>query len=74
MRVTLTSTTKIVEVDGVRTRVWEGHTAAGIVCHAYIALIAADLDSDVSEFEADLVEHAAPSPDVAAFPSRLRTL
>ena len=40
MIVWLHSTTKIVEVNGVRARIWEGLTGSGIPVHAYITRIA----------------------------------
>lgn len=72
MEVQLTSTTKIVQlvIDGARVpaRVWEGTTANGVRCHAYITRIAVHNELDASEFERDLQEHKAPSPEVQAFP------
>jgi hypothetical protein len=74
MEVSLKSTTKIVEivVNGVSipARVWCGETANGVACHAYITRIAVARDEDASEFEADLKEHTAPTPEVAAIPLR----
>jgi hypothetical protein len=75
MIVTLESTTKIVRiiVDGreVPARVWEGHTANGIACHAYITRIAVAPELDAAEFERDLQEHRRPSPAIEAIPLRL---
>ncbi len=74
MQVQLESTTKIVEliVDGhpIKARVWEGTTAAGIRCHAFITRIAVKTDDDRTEFERDLKEHAAPTPEIQAIPLR----
>ena len=41
MKVTLESTTKIVELNGVQARIWEGTTEGGIRVHAFITRIAA---------------------------------
>lgn len=75
MRVTLESTTKIVEIvingQAVPARVWQGQTENGIACHAYITRIAVDPALDASEFEKDLREHRRPSPAIAAIPLRL---
>lgn len=75
MRVTLENTDKIVDlvVNGamVKARVWEGTTAAGIRCHAFITRIAVHKDDNASEFERDLLEQATPTADVAAIPARL---
>jgi hypothetical protein len=75
MTVTLESTTKIVELtlngQTVPARVWEGRTANGVACHAYITRIAVAPDLDPTEFEKDLRQHRTPSADVAAIPLRL---
>lgn len=66
MRVTLQSTTKTVTLNGVPARIWEGKTDSGIACHAYITRIAVDLMEDSSEFDRELQEHRAPSPEIEA--------
>lgn len=40
MKITLESTSKIVELNGVPARVWEGKSESGIPCHAFITRIA----------------------------------
>lgn len=73
MTVTLESTTKLVDlvVNGVRVpaRVWEGFTANGVPCHAFITRIGVANDADHAEFVRDLAEQRAPSPAAAAFPA-----
>jgi hypothetical protein len=78
MKITLESTTKIVELrnegDLYRTpaRIWEGYTADGIKIHAYITRIACDENEPrLAEFQRDLKEHSAPSPEIEAIPLRL---
>ena len=75
MQVQLESTTKIVNlvVDGVSVpaRIWEGVTATGIPCHAYITRIAVAYDKDASEFARELQEQRKPTPAVAAIPLSL---
>ena len=71
MQVQLTSTTKIVTLNGVPARIWEGHTAAGVKCHAYVTRIAVHLDDDATEFERELQEHEPPSAEVMAIPLKL---
>jgi hypothetical protein len=75
MKVTLESTTKIVTltIDGatVPARVWEGETAHGVACHAFITRIAVDRHDDAAEFQQDLQEHRAPSAVIDAIPIRL---
>jgi hypothetical protein len=75
MKVTLESTAKTVTlvIDGkpVPARVWEGLTANGIPCHAFITRIAVKNEDDAGEFERDLREQRAPSVEVAAIPLRM---
>jgi len=71
MKINLESTTKIVTLNGVPARIWEGKTESGIPVHAYVTRIAVARDQDCSEFERELQEHRAPSVDVAAIPLRL---
>jgi hypothetical protein len=69
MKVELESTTKIVELQTpkgtIPARLWEGMTANGIRCHAFITRIAVHKDDDAAEFERDLQEHAPPTPELA---------
>lgn len=75
MKVQLESTTKIVDlvIDGktVPARIWEGHTEAGVACHAYITRIAVSKDDDCADFDRDLREQKAPSAAVQAIPLRM---
>lgn len=76
MRVTLESTTKVVEImtpsGPVPARVWEGTTETGIRCYALITRIAVHKDDDAAEFERSLQEQRTPSAEaVSVFNSRL---
>ena len=71
MRITLESTTKIVELNGVPARVWEGKTESGIPLHAYVTRVAVEADQNQEEFERELQDHRAPSPAVQAISLRL---
>ncbi len=75
MIVRLESTSKIVELlvngQSVLARIWEGETAKGIKCHAYVTRIAVARQDDASEFALALNECRAPSPEVEAIPLRL---
>lgn len=71
MKATLHSTEKIVHLNGVPARVWEGVTERGIRMHAFITRVAVDKAQDAAEFERDLQEHDAPSKEVEAFPLRM---
>jgi hypothetical protein len=71
MKITIESTTKIVNASGVDCRVWEGVSEHGIKVQCLIVRIAASDDQDLSQFEKELVEHRAPSMGVQAFPLRM---
>jgi hypothetical protein len=71
MKVTLENTTKLVAVNGVPARVWEGETESGIPVHCYITRIAVREDQDTTAFDAELKECRAPSAEVEALPLRL---
>lgn len=72
MRIRIDSTDKIVELNGVPARIWEGHTESGIAVHCYITRVAVDeKESDLSEFEKELLEHRKPSVDVESIPLRI---
>lgn len=71
MTITISSTTKVVTLNGISTRVWEGETEHGIKCHAFIARIGVAHDLDSSQFEAELKEQRARSPEIEAIPLRM---
>lgn len=72
MNVQLHSTDKVVTLNGVPARIWEGITENGIEVHAFITRIAVHKDNDASQFEKELSEqHAPASDDIQAYPSRL---
>jgi hypothetical protein len=55
------STTKIVDVNGVPARIWEGVTESGIDVHCFVTRIAVAAKEDTSQFEAELQECQPPS-------------
>jgi len=74
MKIEIESTTKIVTVNGVPARIWEGRTMSGISIHCYVTRIAAKtgLGTDAyKEFERELNEQKPPSPEVEAIPLRM---
>ena len=54
MKLIIESTSKLVVVDGVPARIWEGHTDTGIPVHCFVTRVAAQI-------ERELQEHRAPS-------------
>lgn len=60
MKITIESTDKIVYLNGIPARIWEGETASGICVHCFITRIAVRKDEPrVEEFTADWKK---PSP------------
>ena len=72
MTIHITSTTKIVHLNGVPARIWEGMTESGIRVHCFVTRIAVGKDENVEQFEAELSKQRIPSPEVAsAYPDRM---
>ncbi len=75
MKVTLESTTKLVTLvingQSVPARLWQGETASGVPCHAFITRIAVDKNENATEFEKDLKETVAPRAEFEVYPLRL---
>lgn len=71
MKITIESTTKLVELNGIPARIWEGHTDSGIPVHCYITRIAVDRTENTAQFEQELAEQRAPSAEIEAFPMRM---
>lgn len=73
MKITIESSNKIVELNGVPARIWEGQTESGIKVHCFVTRIAIDKDeSRVSEFIKELQETRTPSPEIKnCYPNKL---
>ncbi len=72
MKITIESTTKIIDFNNLPARVWEGHTESGIKVHCYITRVAIDKDEPRTiEFRKELLEQKAPSPEIQAIPLRM---
>lgn len=71
MKITIESTSRIVNANGVDCRVWEGMSERGVKVQCLIPRIAALKGQDLSQFEAELSETKPPSADVQAFPLRM---
>jgi hypothetical protein len=61
MTITIHNTTKMVELNGVPARIWEGHTDSGIEVHCFVTFIAAHEEADATQFRAELEEQRPPS-------------
>ena len=64
MKITIESTTKIVQLGSVPARIWEGTTDSGIAVHCFVTRIAVAKTDDASQFERELLEQRAPSQAV----------
>jgi hypothetical protein len=71
VRISLESTSRIVELNGVRARVWQGKTASGIPVAAFITSIVVERTEDTAAFDRELLEHAEPRADLREFPARM---
>jgi hypothetical protein len=71
MTITISSTAKVVKLDGIDCRVWEGKTERGVDIICFIPRIAAKAVQDLSQFELELREHRVPSAEVMQIPLRL---
>lgn len=74
MKASIKSTSKIVHLNGVPARVWEGQTESGVKIHAYITRVAIDKDEKYEErkrFSNELQEHEPPTPEIEAIPGRM---
>lgn len=71
MNMTIHSTTKIVSVNGVDCRIWEGTTERGVDVVALIPRVMCRVEDDAAEFERDLRDVGPPSAEVASWPARL---
>ena len=73
MKITIENTSKIVHLDDVPARIWEGKTDSGIPVICYITRIAVPEGENVNhdEFRRELMECKAPSAEVEAIPLKL---
>ncbi len=71
MKITIENTTKVVELNGVPARIWEGHTDSGIPVHCYITRVAVKEGLDCTQFERELAAQRKPSAAIEAIPLRL---
>jgi hypothetical protein len=71
MKITIESTSKIIEINGVPARVWEGQTESGIAVHCFITRIAVDKENDTAQFDKELQQTKAPTADIQSYPLRI---
>jgi hypothetical protein len=56
MKITMESTSKIVDVNGVPSRLWDGVTSEGVRCDCFVSLIQVAAGEDQSRFQAEFHE------------------
>ena len=72
MKITIESTSKIVQLNNVFARVWTGQTDSGIEVVCFVTRIAVSkLETRTKEFETELKEQKAPTEEIQAIPLRL---
>lgn len=72
MKITIESTTKITDLNGVPARIWEGKTDSGIKVHCFITRVAVDHDEkNIDQFQKELRQQKAPSTDIEAYPASM---
>lgn len=71
MRITVENTNKIVYLDDVPARIWEGKTESGVAVICYITRIAVPEGENHEQFRKELIEQRAPTAEVEAIPLRL---
>lgn len=63
MKIAITSTEQLTEVDGVPVRVWDGVTEGGVPVKVFVHRLAVHKDEDCAAFERELREFPPPGPD-----------
>jgi len=71
MKIKIENTEKIVDLNGVQARVWEGKTDSGIPVHCFITLISPQTNENIEQFDKELKEQKAPSAEISAIPARM---
>jgi hypothetical protein len=74
MEITIKNTTKIVRLNGVPARIWEGQTSTGIRVHCFITRISIDKDEspeNIIQFTRELLEQEAPSKAIEGYSLQL---
>lgn len=73
MKITVTNTDKIVNLNGVPARVWEGESEQGVPVYCFITRIAiqGNVKEHIEQFEAELKQVAEPSAEAQSFPTKM---
>jgi len=60
MKIEITATDQITDIEGVKVRLWEGVTEQGTRCKVFVHRIAVHNDADSTQFEKELNEQMPP--------------
>ena len=71
MKVTIESTDKIVDLNGVQARIWDGKTDSGIHVHCFVTYISPQTHENIEQFEVELKEQKAPSAEIVSYPLKM---
>lgn len=71
MKITLESTSQIVQFNGIEARVWVGKTEAGVPLTAFITRVAVEQGQDASEFDRELAAQKEPRVVGPIWPARM---
>jgi len=74
MKITIENTSKIVQLNGLSARIWEGKTESSIPVHCYITRVAVHEDQPpevFKQFEQELQETKKPTPEIEAIPLKM---
>jgi hypothetical protein len=72
VKLTVESTTRIISINGVPARVWEGTSEAGVPVYLAVTRVSVPEGADQSEFAKELQAHKPPSDAaVLCFPLRM---
>ena len=73
MKITIENTDRLLMVNGVPGRIWEGTTESGIAVYCLITRIAVRKEDDCAQFDRELLEQPVPASvdAVRAFPLNL---
>ena len=71
MKIIIESTEKIVVLNGVPARVWDGKTDSGIPVHCFVTRISPQTNENIEQFEAELKKQKPPTVSIASYPMRL---
>jgi hypothetical protein len=71
MEINIHNTSKIVSINGLKARLWEGQTKSGIPMHCLVHLVAVNSSENIEEFDRELNEVIEPSDMAKAIPTRM---